>query len=87
MRSGCISYVLRIGTAVMAALFLAGGALVLLFGAFNLDSSGRTRTVITVVAAVGAIYLFIRVGKDILRDLRSGGVRDEEKIPPSDRPS
>lgn len=79
MRSGCISYILSIGTAVVAAILLATGALVLVFGAFNLGSSEGIRTVITVVAALGAIYFLIRVGKDIVRDLR------DEKAPPSDR--
>lgn len=85
MRSGCISYVLKIGTAIVAAILLAAGTLVLVFGAFNLDSSGGIRTIITVVAAVTAIYLFIRVGKDVLRDLRGESNGEKGKSPPSDR--
>ncbi len=84
MKSGCISYALSIGMAVVAAILLAAGALVLIFGAFSLDSPGGTRTVITVVAALGAVYFLVRVGKDILRDLR-GENDDEEKTPPSGR--
>lgn len=79
MRAGCISYVLRIGTAVIAATLLAAGTLILVFGAFNLDSSGGIRTIITVVAALVAVYLFVRVGKDILRDLRSESSDDEKE--------
>ncbi len=79
MRAGCISYVLRIGTAMIAAILLAAGTLILVFGAFNLDSSGGIRTVITVVAALVAVYLFVRVGKDILRDLRSESSDDEKE--------
>lgn len=85
MRSGCISYILRIGTAVVAAILLAAGALVLVFGAFNLDSSGGIRTITTVIIGGGATYLFIRVGKDILRDLRGESDGDEVKRPPHDR--
>lgn len=85
MRSGCISYILSIGTAVVAAILLVTGALVLVFGAFNLGSSGGIRTVITVAAALGAIYFLIRVGKDIVRDLRDENAGDDEKAPPSDR--
>ncbi len=70
MRSGCISYILKIGTAVVSAFLLAAGTLVLFFGAFNLDSSGGVLTITTAIVGVVAIYLFIRVGKDILRDLR-----------------
>lgn len=84
VRSGCINYILRIGMAVVAAVLLTLGALVLVFGAFDLNSSGGTRTVITVVAALGAIYLLTRVGKDILRDLRSKD--DDKEEPPSSRP-
>ncbi len=86
MRAGCISYILRIGTAIIAAILLASGTLMLVFGAFNLDSSGGTRTVITVVAALVAVYLFVRVGKDILRDLRSesSGDEKEKNRPPND---
>ena len=76
VRSGCTSYVLKIGTAILAAVFLTTGALILVFGAFNLDSSGGVTTIVTVVAALVAIYLFIRVGKDILRDLRGEGDGD-----------
>ena len=85
MRPGCISYILSIGMAVAAAILLAAGALVLVFAAFDLGSSGGIRTVITVAAALGAIYFLVRVGKDILRDLRGENVGDKEKIPPSDR--
>lgn len=80
MRSGCINYVLKIGTAILAAIFLTTGALVLIFGAFNLDSSGGAVTIATVVAALAAAYLFVRVGKDILRDLRGNG-DDKSKRP------
>jgi hypothetical protein len=73
VRSGCTSYVLKIGTAILAAVFLTTGALILVFGAFNLDSSGGAVTILTVVAALAAAYLFVRVGKDILRDLRGDG--------------
>ncbi|MGB3681339.1 MAG: hypothetical protein WA990_02515 [Rubrobacteraceae bacterium] len=76
MRSGCIDYILKIGTAMVAAVLLTTGTLVLVFGAFDLDSSGGIQTVITVVAALGAIYLFTRVGRDILRDLR--GEKEDE---------
>lgn len=85
MRSGCINYIFRIGAAVVSAILLTLGALVLVFGAFDLDSSGGTRTVITTVAALGAIYLFVRVGKDILRDLRDDGASKED--PPHDDPT
>ena len=85
MRSGCISYILSIGTAVVAAILLAAGALVLVFGAFSLDSEGGIRTVITVIAALGAIYILFRVGKDILRDLRGESDGEKRKSPPSDR--
>lgn len=84
VRAGCINYILRIGMAVVAAVLLTLGALVLVFGAFDLNSSGGTRTVITVVVALGAIYLLTRVGKDILRDLRSKD--DDKEDPPSSRP-
>jgi hypothetical protein len=86
VRSGCVNYILKLGTAVAAAILLSVGALVLLFGAFNLSPSGGIRTVITVVAALGAVYLFTRVGKDILRDLRDERTGDdEEKSRSSDR--
>ncbi len=85
MRSGCTSYILRMGTAVITAILLASGTLILVFGAFNLDSSGGVRTVITVIAALVAAYLFVRVGKDIWRDLRSESSGDKkEKNGPSD---
>ncbi len=81
MRSGCVSYILRIGTAVVAAVLLAAGAFVLIFGAFNLDSSGGVGTLLTVVLALAAIFLFIRVGKDILRDLRKENPGNKETPP------
>ena len=84
MRSGCISYVLKIVTAILAAVFLTAGALVLFFGAFDLDSSGGFTTILTVVAAVTAIYLFIRVGRDILRDLRGEDDSETKNRQPDD---
>lgn len=85
VRSGCISYVLKIGTAILAAVFLTTGALFLIFGAFSLDSSGGVTNIVTVVAALAAIYLFVRVGKGILRDLRGESSDDNKKTPPPDR--
>ena len=84
MRSGCTSYVLKIGTAILAAVFLTTGALILIFGAFNLDSSGGVTTILTAIAALAAIYLFVRVGKDILRDLRGEGDEDGKERRPDD---
>ncbi len=69
----------------MSAVLLAAGALVLIFGAFNLDSSSGIRTILTVVAGVGAIYVFIRVGKDILQDLRGESDEGEGSDPGSDK--
>lgn len=80
MRSGCFSYILRLGTAVLSAFLLALGVLVLLFGAF-LESSGAVRALVTLVLALGAVYLFARVGKDILRDLRKENPGNEETPP------
>ena len=84
VRSGCISYVLKIGTAILAAVFLTTGALILIFGAFSLDSSSGVTTIVTVVAALVAIYLFVRVGKDILRDLRQDRDGDGKDRKPKD---
>lgn len=81
MRSGCINYILSIGTAVVASILLTTGALVLVFGAFNLNAAGGFRTVVTVIVALAAIYVLTRVGKDILRDLRGGNLEDKKDSP------
>lgn len=77
MRSGCINYLLTTGTAVAGTLLILGGFLMLAYGAFSTGSAGAIRMILTVIFEVTAIYVFLRVGKDILRDLRSASGNDE----------
>lgn len=60
-----------LGTSVASAMFLAFGALLLTLGFFSLGFSASIGTVVTLLAATVAAYVFIRVGRDIWRELRS----------------
>ncbi len=70
MRAGCRNIFLRLGTLAVSAVLVAVGVLLLLLGYFSLESPVNLETVILLFAAVAAAYVFIRVGRDIWRDLR-----------------
>ena len=71
MRSGCLSLVLRIGVALMAAvLIVAGLALLFWFAVLTLGppvEPGKIFKVIAAFLAAGALSL---VGRSVWRDLR-----------------
>ena len=71
MRSGCLSLVLRIGVALMAAvLIVAGLALLFWFAVLTLGPPVETGKVLKVIAAFLAAGALFLVGRSVWLDLR-----------------
>ena len=71
MRSGCLSLVLRIGVALMAAVLIVMGlALLFWFAVLTLGPPVETGKVLKVIAAFLAAGSFFLVGRSVWRDLR-----------------
>lgn len=76
MRQGCLDFLFRLGTSVVSAILLAVGALLLIIGLVSSSPLSGARTALSIIFAMIAAYLFIRVGRAIWRDLRNP---DQEK--------
>ena len=71
MRSGCLNLALRIGVALMAALFMVAGlALLFSFAVLTLGPPVEPGKVLKVIAAFLAAGSFFLVGRSVWRDLR-----------------
>jgi hypothetical protein len=71
VKSGCLRLLLVLLTASLAtALTVAGLFFLISFAALSFDSPPGVEAVLTVVAALIAVYFFIRVGMSVWRDLR-----------------
>lgn len=79
MRSGCTGLLVALTVWVISAALISIGVILLVFGVFTLDPSLRPETVVTVIAAPIGAYLLIRIGRDILRDLREGLSGEDER--------
>jgi hypothetical protein len=71
MRSGCGGVFLRLGTSVASAVLVAVGVLLLLLSFFSFAPSANLGTAVLLLGAGAAAYLFVRVGRDIWRELRA----------------
>jgi arginine exporter protein ArgO len=69
MPSGCGWYLFRIFMWALSVALLSMGAILLLFGIFSLSPVLDTRTVVATVVAPVGLYLLLRVGRGIWRDL------------------
>jgi hypothetical protein len=88
VKSGCLRLLVVLLTASLAtALTVAGLFFLISFAALSFDSPPGVEAVLTVVAALIAVYFFIRVGMSVWRDLRgrspaenieTGGSEDRE---------
>ncbi len=80
MRQGCLDFIFRRGPlVVVSAVLIAVGALLLLVGLLSSSPLSGARTALSIIAALVASYLFIRVGHSIWRDLREQQIPDQEK--------
>ena len=71
MRSGCLNLVTRIGVALMAAVFMVAGLVLLFwFAVLTLGPPVETVKVLKVIAAFLAAGALFLVGRSIWRDLR-----------------
>ena len=71
VKSGCLRLLVVLLTASLAtALTVAGLFFLISFAALSFDSPPGVEAVLTVVAALIAVYFFIRVGMSVWRDLR-----------------
>lgn len=77
MRRGCLNFLFRLGTSVVSAALIAVGSLLLIIGLLSSSPLSGARTVFTIIAALVAAYLFIRVGREIWRDLRTPSSPEE----------
>lgn len=71
MRSGCRDMFLRLGTLAASVVLITVGGLLILLSYFSLTPSLGVETIISLLVAVGAAYVFVRVGRDIWQDLRA----------------
>lgn len=62
----------------MSAVLVAVGSLLLVIGLLSSSPASGMRTALTIVAALIAVYLFIRVGRAIWRDLKGDPTSKEE---------
>lgn len=69
-RSGCLGLFLELGAWVASTVLTTIGVLMLLVGAFTFAPSFEPLGIVLIVAAPVAAYVLIRVGRDILSDLR-----------------
>ena len=71
MRSGCLSLVLRLGVALMAAVLIVAGLVLLFwFAVLTLGPPVETGKVLKVIAAFLAAGALFLVGRSVWRDLR-----------------
>lgn len=78
MRQGCLGFLFRLGTSVVSAILVAVGALLLVIGLLSSSPDSGMRTVLSLVGALVAAYLFIRVGRAIWRDLKGDQIKKED---------
>lgn len=69
-KSGCIGLVLELGVWVVSVTLVTVGAFVFLAGALTFTPSFDIRTIVPIIIAPVGIYVLVRVGRAILRDLR-----------------
>lgn len=71
MRSGCLNLLWVLLTASLATTLIVVGLFLLLsFAALSFGSPAGLEAVLKIVAALAAVYFFIRVGFSIWRDLK-----------------
>lgn len=68
--SGCLGVVLDVGVWVLSTLLVTVGVFVLLFGVLDFSPESRLRTVLLAIFVPVAVYVLIRIGRQILKDLR-----------------
>ena len=87
MRSGCRNFVLQLGTSVASALLIAVGTILLIFGISSSTPSSGIRVTLLILAAAIVAYAFLRIGRDILQDLKNGQSPENEKETEADKAS
>ena len=71
MRSGCLNLLFVLLTASLATTLIVVGLFFLLsFAALSFESPSGIEAVLKILAALVAIYFFVRVGMSVWRDLK-----------------
>ena len=71
MRSGCLNLLFVLLTASLATTLIVAGLFFLLsFAAMSFESPSGAEAVLKILAALAAVYFFIRVGRSVWRDLK-----------------
>ena len=89
MKSGCLNLLFVLLTASLATTLIVAGLFFLLsFAAMSFESPSGAEAVLKILAALVAVYFFIRVGMSVWRDLRSSspgvGSGKPENMSPTD---
>ena len=80
MKSGCVNLLFVILTALVATTLTVVGLFFLLsFAALSFESPSGVEAVIKVAAALVAAYFFVRIGRNVWRDLRRRGSESPAK--------
>ena len=71
MRSGCLNLIFVLLTASLATTLIVVGLFLLLsFAALSFETPSGVEAVLKILAALVAVYFFIRVGMSVWRDLK-----------------
>jgi hypothetical protein len=71
VKSGCLNLLFVLLTASLATTLIVAGLFFLLsFAAMSFESPSGAEAVLKILAALIAVYFFIRVGRSVWRDLR-----------------
>ena len=71
MRSGCLNLLFVLLTASLATTLIVMGLFFLLtFAALSFESPAGIEAILKILAALVAVYFFIRVGMSVWRDLK-----------------
>ncbi|CAN5554868.1 hypothetical protein BH24ACT22_BH24ACT22_10390 [soil metagenome] len=79
MRGGCFGFLFNISTYVVSAALITIGSILLVIGLLTSSPASGATTTLSLVAALVAAYLFVRVGREIWRDLRNPKVPNKRK--------
>jgi hypothetical protein len=71
VKSGCLNLLFVLLTASLATTLIVAGLFFLLsFAAMSFESPSGAEAVLKILAALVAVYFFIRVGRSVWRDLK-----------------
>lgn len=84
MREGCLGLLMALVARIVSVALVCVGMVLFLLGVFAFQPSLNVMTVAVAFLALGGAYLFVRVGRDVWRDLTEGLSERKKLDPPND---